>query len=79
MSSIGAGVGALIAGPVGATSGASVAKALEPVADFGLDMLDEFVLPGLMKGWTPKMFFNDIEKLEKTKNQKQPNDNSTVN
>ena len=68
MSTIGAGVGAMIAGPIGALTGASAAKILEPAADFGLDLLDEFVLTGLTQGWTPKMFFNDIEKLKKSNN-----------
>ncbi|MGU5682060.1 hypothetical protein [Aeromonas allosaccharophila] len=66
MSAVGAGVGLLIAGPAGAAGGAGVAKLLEPAADFGLDMLDEFVLSGLMKGWTPKIFFDDLAKLEKS-------------
>ena len=65
MSAIGAGVGMLIAGPAGAAGGAGAAKLLEPAADFGLDLLDEFVLSGLMKGWTPKIFFDDVRKLEK--------------
>lgn len=65
MSAIGAGIGGLIAGPAGAAGGATVGKILEPAADFGLDLLDEFVLSGLTKGWTPKLFFNDIEKLKK--------------
>lgn len=66
MSAIGAGVGMLVAGPAGAAGGAGAAKLLEPAADFGLDMLDEFVLSGLTKGWTPKIFFDDLNKLEKS-------------
>ena len=62
MSAIGAGVGGMIAGPGGAIGGAGAAKFLEPIADFGLDLLDEFVLSGLAKGWTPKLFFDDVEK-----------------
>lgn len=65
MSVIGAGVGAGLAGPIGAIGGAGIAKQLiEPAADLGLDLLDEFVLSGLTKGWTPRMFFDDISKLE---------------
>lgn len=70
MSAVGADVGMLVAGPAGALGGAGVAKALEPAADIGLDMLDEFVLSGLTKGWTPKMFFEDVEKLEKSNKSK---------
>jgi len=66
MSTIGAGVGMLVAGPAGAAGGVGIAKLLEPAADFGLDMLDEFVLSGLTKGWTPKMFFSDISQLKKS-------------
>lgn len=69
MTTIGAGVGALIAGPVGAAGGATAAQFIEPLADFGLDLIDEFVLSGLTKGWTPKMFFDDIELL-RTQNRK---------
>ncbi|ODQ00294.1 hypothetical protein [Salinivibrio sp. SS2] len=65
MSAVGVGVGLLVAGPAGAVGGAGAAKLLEPAADFGLDMLDEFVLSGLTKGWTPKIFFDDLTKLEK--------------
>lgn len=72
MSAVGAGVGLLIAGPAGALGGAGVAKLIEPAADFGLDMLDEFVLSGLMKGWTPKIFFDDLAKLEKSNKSMQP-------
>lgn len=72
MSAVGAGVGLLIAGPAGAAGGAGVAKLLEPAADFGLDMLDEFVLSGLTKGWTPKIFFDDLVKLEKSNKSMQP-------
>ena len=33
-------------------------------------MLDEFVLSGLTKGWTPKMFFEGIRMLEKSNKSK---------
>ncbi|MNE96669.1 hypothetical protein D3C80_1948950 [compost metagenome] len=66
MSAVGAGMGMLISNNVsGAVAGVATAKILEPAADFGLDMLDEFVLSGLTKGWTPKIFLGDIEKLTK--------------
>lgn len=63
MSIVGAGVGTLIAGPVGALAGAGALRATEPLADIGLDLLDEFVLDGILKGWTPKIFFEDIHKI----------------
>ena len=40
-----------------------------PAVDFTLDLLDEFLLEGLRKGWHPRMFFNDLRKLEKIENQ----------
>jgi hypothetical protein len=30
-----------------------------------LDLVDEFLLSGLTKGWSPKMFFDDLEKLRR--------------
>lgn len=66
MTTIGAGVGALIAGPVGIAGGAAAGKILEPAADLGLDLIDEFILSGLTKGWTPRMFFDDLNALRAT-------------
>jgi hypothetical protein len=64
MTGVGAGVGAAIGGSLeGAAWGAGVSKILEPLADLGLDLLDAFLLEGLTKGWTPRMFFDDLEKI----------------
>jgi hypothetical protein len=63
MTAIGTGVGALIAGKEGALGGAAATKILEPVADLGIDLIDEFFLAGLLKGWNPRMFFNELKKL----------------
>ncbi|WP_455928780.1 hypothetical protein [Pseudomonas fluorescens] len=63
MTSIGMGVGTLIAGPLGTLVGPAAVKILEPVADVGLDLMDEFLISGLTKGWTPKMFIEDFRKL----------------
>jgi hypothetical protein len=66
MTSVGIGVGAAIGGSLeGAVWGVSAAKVLEPLADLGLDLLDAFLLDGLTKGWTPRMFFDDLNKLKK--------------
>lgn len=63
MTTVGAGVGAVIAGAEsGAFLGATAAKLLEPAADLALDMVDEFLISGLTKGWTPRMFFDDLRK-----------------
>ncbi|WP_050453458.1 hypothetical protein [Candidatus Burkholderia verschuerenii] len=49
--------GAVIAGSL------ALSKVLDPLADVSLDLLDTFVLDGLTKGWTPKIFFDDLERL----------------
>lgn len=61
MAGVGMGVGALIGGPAAAIAGAAGGKLMEGAADIGLDLLDEYLLNGLLKGWTPKVF---IEKLD---------------
>ena len=65
LTSLGLAVGAAAADVAGAVTGAVIAKVLEPAADYSLDLVDEFLLNGLMKGWTPKMFFDDLEKLRR--------------
>jgi hypothetical protein len=66
MTALGTGAGAAIAGAEGALGGAAVAKVLEPVADLGLDLVDEFLLAGLTKGWTPRLFFGELERVSTT-------------
>lgn len=63
MTSIGTGVGALIAGPLGAMIGPAAVKIIEPVADVGLDLVDELLISGLTRGWTPKIFIEEVRKL----------------
>lgn len=62
MTAIGMGVGALVGGPAAMALGAVGGKLIEGAADTGLDLMDQYLLDGMMKGWTPKVF---IEKLEK--------------
>lgn len=57
MFGLGSGVGALLAGPPGAAVGGVVGKA----ADFGLSLLDTYVLDGILKGWNPRMFVDEIK------------------
>jgi hypothetical protein len=40
----------------------AASKVVDPVVDLGLDLLDTYVLDGLTKGWTPKLFFDDLER-----------------
>jgi hypothetical protein len=67
MTALGTGAGAAIAGAEGALGGAAVARVLEPVAELGLDLVDEFLLAGLTKGWSPRLFFDELEKLPATR------------
>lgn len=61
MAGVGMGIGALIGGPAAAIAGAAGGKLIEGAADIGIDLLDEYLLDGVLKGWTPRVF---IEKLE---------------
>jgi hypothetical protein len=63
MASIGSGIGALVAGVPGSVTGAALIKAAEPAVDFAIDLVDEFLLDGLTKGWSPRVFVDDIRKL----------------
>jgi hypothetical protein len=66
MTTAGAGVGASIAAsPEAALAGGLAGKLLEPAAELGLDLLDTFLLAGLLKGWTPRMFFDDLKRLSR--------------
>ncbi|HCK7400743.1 TPA: hypothetical protein N0X38_003014 [Acinetobacter baumannii] len=57
MTTIGAGVGAFC-GPAGALVGAG--------AGLAIDLIDEFFISELTKGWTPRMFFDDMRNFAKT-------------
>lgn len=63
MSLVGAGIGS-IAGPMGTTIGGIAGNLLSPSADFALDMLDEYFISEVLKGWTPRTFFDELNKLE---------------
>jgi hypothetical protein len=63
MTAMGATIGAAIGGVEGALGGAAVAKIVEAGADFTLDLVDEFLISGLTKGWSPRMFFDDLGRL----------------
>lgn len=65
MTIIGAGVGVAatpLSSTVGAIAGATAGKLIEPALSFGLDLVDEYLINGLTKGWTPRMFFSEIKK-----------------
>lgn len=62
MALAGAGVGA-ITGPVGLAVGGTIGALVAPAADIGFDLVDEYVLSGLLKGWSPRMFIEELRKL----------------
>ena len=49
--------------------GGVAAQAAGPAVEFALDLLDEFLLDGLRKGWHPRMFFDDLRKLDRIENE----------
>lgn len=61
------GLGTLIAGPVGGIVGAGVKPVVEPAVDYGLGLLEEFVLDGIIEGKNPKSYIDKL-KIEKNKN-----------
>jgi hypothetical protein len=63
MTAFGAGVGSIV-GPIGTAVGGVIGMALEPAADFALDMIDEYFVTELLKGWKPRMFIEDMRKLQ---------------
>lgn len=67
MTAIGAGIGAVVGGVEGALGGAAIGKVIETGADFGLDLIDEFLISGITKGWSPRMFFDDLGKFRAQK------------
>lgn len=63
MWSVGAGAGSFI-GPEGAFIGGALGGLMSPVVDVGLDMIDEYFLTELTKGWTPQLFFDELRSLK---------------
>jgi hypothetical protein len=63
LASVGAGIGAAIAGMPGSAIGAAVLKAAEPAVDFALDLVDAVLIDGLTKGWSPRIFVDDLRKM----------------
>jgi hypothetical protein len=67
MTAIGTGAGAVIdQGLAGFAAGALISKIAEPAVDLGLDLLDEYLLNNLTKGWQPRMFFDTLKNLRET-------------
>lgn len=60
---LGAYVGAQVDTSIGPYVGALGSKVAGPITDYILDMADEYLLAELTKGWTPKIFIDDIKQL----------------
>jgi len=62
VTTVGGVIGGAVGGLPGAAAGSTLAKLVEPAADYAFDLVDEFVISGLTKGWTPRMFLSDLRK-----------------
>jgi hypothetical protein len=62
MTAIGAGIGMATESPYAALLG-GLAGIAAVGADFGLDLVDQFLLDGITKGWTPRVFFDDVRTI----------------
>jgi hypothetical protein len=65
LASLGGVIGHLVEGTLpGAVAGGLIAQTAGPAVEGALDFLDELLLDGLRKGWHPRMFFNDLKRLQ---------------
>lgn len=58
---VSAGLGEIIGGHVGAAAGTAAVKVVEPAIDYGLGLLETFLLDNLLKGNNPSMFIDHIK------------------
>lgn len=58
-------IGGLVTGSIeGVCAGGILSKIIEPSFDFGISMLDGYVLDGILKGWNPRHYFaKDISSI----------------
>jgi len=59
------GIGTLLVGLPGMAGGPILAKTVEPAVDLGLDLIDKYFLEGLLKGWSPRYFIDEIRQYIK--------------
>ena len=64
MTAIGAGIGMATESPYAGALLGGLAGIVPIGADFGLDLVDQFLLEGITQGWTPRVFFDGVRKLE---------------
>ncbi len=60
------GLGSLIAGPIGGLVGAAAKPIVEIGVDYGLGLIEEFTVDGLLSGKNPKIFIDKLkEEIDK--------------
>ncbi|MGC3023910.1 hypothetical protein ACPUER_01955 [Burkholderia sp. DN3021] len=64
MTAIGAGIGMATESPYAGALLGGLAGIASVGAGFGLDLVDQFLLEGITKGWTPRVFFDGVRTLE---------------
>ncbi|WP_158993996.1 hypothetical protein [Mucilaginibacter sp. L196] len=60
---IGIGVGAAIGDIPGSIVGAGTSKLLEDTVSLGISMIDSYLLDGILKGWQPRFFISEYQKV----------------
>jgi hypothetical protein len=65
MYGIGGTIGTLLGGVDGTFVGIAASQILKPTGELGLSFIDTYFLDGLLKGWHPRLFINEYEKLVK--------------
>ncbi len=67
LAAVGVGTGSIVAGHTGAMVGAAMTPIVEKLSEFATDttwgILDGFVLDRIAKGWSPRMFFDDLTRF----------------
>jgi hypothetical protein len=59
-------VGKEISDTSGSLIGLSLGKVLDRATDLGIDLIDEYILEGILKGWNPRFFVDELkEKIMK--------------
>lgn len=64
MMMLGTYVGSLVDANIGPYIGAAGSQIADKATDYMLDMADEYLLSELTKGWTPKVFIDDMKTLK---------------
>lgn len=55
-------IGEQVGGIQGTIAGLGAGEVFGKVADFGIDLIDEYILDGLLRGWNPRFFIDEFRK-----------------